>query len=341
LEGIFSRGDRRLTKVLIEAWKLGAKFDAWGEHFQMEIWKEAFRRTRIKPHFYLYREKPLDEILPWDHIRSGVTKKYLKREWKKAQRGELTPDCRDKCLECGVCDHKTVDPLLYRDWNTQHRFNKPSDEVIPLRSKKYGLTFTKLDHARYLGHLELVRVFIRAFKRTGLNLVYSRGFHPMPKVVFGCALPVGTESMQETVDIEVAEYTDTTFLKKRINRQLPSGIAVTSIKEICPPKKKMRLKESHFIVTLNGTELKEADLERFLESDYFPIVKMGKKGEHKIDAKPLVKFMSLFSTNGIKLIMRHPSGPEARPAEIVKSVFSLSDSRACCMRILKTRQVLC
>jgi radical SAM family uncharacterized protein/radical SAM-linked protein len=340
LEGIFSRGDRRLTKVLIEAWKLGAKFDAWGEHFQMEIWKEAFRRTRIKPHFYLYREKSLDEILPWDHIRSGVTKTYLKREWKKAQRGELTPDCREKCLECGVCDHETVDPLLYRDWNTQHSFKKPSDEFIPLRSKKYGLTFIKLDHARYLGHLELVRVFVRAFKRTGLNLVYSRGFHPMPKVVFGCALPVGTESMQETVDVEIAEFTDTSVLKKRINRQLPSGIAVTSIKEICPHKKTKRLKESHFIVTLNGTELKEADLERFLKSDYFPIVKVGKKGEHKIDAKPLVKFMDLFSPNGIKLIMRHAPGPEAKPAEIVKSVFSLSDSRAIYMRILKTKQVL-
>jgi radical SAM-linked protein len=162
----------------------------------------------------------------------------------------------------------------------------------------------------------------------------------MPKVVFGCALPVGTESMHETVDIEVTDFADTSLLKKRINRQLPSGIAVTSIKEIYPPKKKTRLKESHFIVTLNGTVLKEAELERFLKSDSFPIVKTGKTGTHKIDAKPLVKFMDLFSPNGIKLIVRHPSGPEAKPAEIVKGVFSLSDSRACAMRILKTKQIL-
>ncbi|UCF85122.1 MAG: TIGR03960 family B12-binding radical SAM protein [Desulfobacteraceae bacterium] len=340
LEGIFSRGDRRLTKVLIEAWKLGAKFDAWGEHFQMEIWNEAFSRAEINPYFYLNREKSLDEILPWDHIRSGVTKTYLKREWKKAQRGELTPDCREKCLECGVCDHETVDPLLFRDWNAQNNLEKPPDETIPLRTKKYRLTFTKLDHARYLGHLELVRVFIRAFKRAGLNLIYSKGFHPMPKVVFGCALPVGTESMQETVDVEDTAFADTSFLKKRINRQLPSGIAVTSVKVMSHRKQKMRLKESHFIVTLNGAELKEAALEGFLKSDYFPVVKAGKKGEHKINVRPLVKFMDRFSPNGIKLVMRHASGPEAKPAEIIKSVFSLNDSQINCMRILKTKQVL-
>ena len=329
-----------MTKVLIEAWKPGAKFDAWGDHFQIEIWNEAFSRTGINPNFYLYREKSLDEILPWDHIRSGVTKTYLKREWKRAQRGELTPDCREKCLECGVCDHETVDPLLFRDWNTQNSLEKPPDETIPLPTKKYRLTFTKLDNARYLGHLELVRVFIRAFKRAGLNLVYSKGFHPMPKVVFGCALPLGTESMQETVDIEDTSFVDTSFLKKRINRQLPSGIALISVKVTPHHKQKMRLKESHFIVTLNGTELKETDLEGFLKSDYFPVVKVGKKREHKINVRPLVKFMDCFSLNGIKIIMRHASGPEAKPAEIIKSVFSLNDSQINCMRILKTKQVL-
>ena len=162
----------------------------------------------------------------------------------------------------------------------------------------------------------------------------------MPYVVFGCALPVGTESMQETAYVELTEYTDTSFLRKRINRQLPPGITVTSVQEITPGKKKQRLKESHFIVTLNETELNEPDLKRFLKSDYFPVVKMSKKGDHEINARALVKSMARFSSNGIKLTVRHTTGPEVRPAEIVKNVFSLEDSLVTHMKILKTKQIL-
>ena len=340
VEGVFSRGDRRLTNVLIEAWKRGAKFDAWGEHFQMETWEGAFKRTGIDPHFYLYRERSIDEVLPWDHISSGVTKRYLKREWKRARREELTPDCREKCLECGVCDHDIIDPRIFRDWDFQSSIDKLPDKAISLPSKKYRLTFVKLGHARHLSHLELVRVFIRAFRRAGLKLVYSRGFHPMPKVVFGCALPVGTESMQETVDIKVSGIMDTASLKKRINKEMPPGIAVTSVIEVSAHQKKNRLRESHYILAINGTELKEADLERFLKSDYFPVVKASKKGEHKIDARPLVKSIDCLSLYGIKLHIRHKPGPGLKPAEIVKTVFSLEDSHVNHMRILKTKQVL-
>ena len=121
---------------------------------------------------------------------------------------------------------------------------------------------------------------------------------------------------------------------------MPPGITVTSVKEITPGKKRQRLKESHFIVTLNETELNESDLKRFLKSEYFPVVKLRKKGDHKINARALVKSMALFSPNGIKLTMRHTTGPEARPAEIVKSVFLLEDSQVTHMKILKTKQIL-
>jgi radical SAM-linked protein len=340
LEGIFSRGDRRLSKVLMEAWKLGARFDAWGEHFNTEVWKQAFKHTGVDPHFYLHRERSLDEVLPWDHIRSGIHKAYFIKEWKKAQREEFTPDCREKCLECGVCDHKVIDPILFKGWNSTHSLKKPPVEIIPSPSRKYRLTFTKLGHAKYLGHLELVRVFVRAIKRAGLNIVYSTGYHPMPKISFACAIPVGTESMQETVEIQVAKPSNIVALKESINRQLPSGISVTFVEEIALTKKKERLKESHFLITLNGVELKEEGVTRFLKSDNFPVVKVNKKREHKINVRALVKSMSLISPNGIKLVMKHASGPELKPAEIVKSVFSLNEHHVHKMKILKTKQVL-
>ncbi len=340
LEGIFSRGDRRLGKVLMEAWRLGARFDAWGEHFNMEIWQDAFNRTGVDPDTYVYRERSLAEVLPWEHIRSGVTKNFLMREWKRAQTGEFTPDCRKKCLECGVCDHKTLDPVLFEGWNLTRAEEKPIEKTGPAISKKLRLTFRKMERAKHLSHLELIRVFIRAFRRAGLHLVYSSGFHPMPKISFACALPVGTESMQETVDIEVTGLYESDALRTRVNRELPPGIHVTGVAEIATQRKKEQIKESHFLITLRGVQLKEERLERFLKSDYFPVVKVNKKGEHKIDVRPLVKSMSLISPSGIKLVVKQTTGPGSKPADIVKGVFSLNDSHMKEMKILKTAQIL-
>jgi radical SAM family uncharacterized protein/radical SAM-linked protein len=340
LEGVFSRGDRRLSRALMEAHRLGAEYDAWTEHFRMGTWEEAFRCAELDPSFYLYRKRSFEEVLPWDHIHSGVTKGYLNRERERAEAEKTTPDCRDKCLECGVCDHKTLDPVLFKDSNLPHGPEKPSLKGPTELSSRYRITFTKMGHARYIGHLELLRTFIRAFRRTGLDLIYSKGFHPMPKIAFACALPVGTESMQETLDIDTVGTPGTSF-KESLNRQLPSGITVTSVEGVSFDKKKVRLKESHFLVSLkNGVRLQEEYLETFLKSQYFPIVKINKKGEHKINIRPLVKSMTLVSPNSIRLIIQHTSGPQSKPAEIVRGVFSLDDSSVSEMEILKTNQVL-
>ena len=341
LEGIFSRGDRRLLQVIIEAQKLGAKFDAWAEHFKLGIWEAAFRHASVDPRFYLYRERSQDEVMPWEHIRTGVRKTFLKKELEKSRRAEITPDCRETCIECGVCDHTTVDPILHKKWTGMERPNKPCDsQGTSSPSKTYRLTFTKLAPARYLSHLELVRVFVRTFKRAGLNLVYSKGFHPMPKLKFVSALPLGTESLHETLDIEVVQAPQNMQLKRRINRQLPSGIAVTSIEEISPQERKKQIKKSHFLIKLNGTRFDASQLQGFLNADYFPVIKTSKKGMREVNARALVDHMSHLSPNELRLIMNHSSGYGLKPAEIAGSVFSLSGDCTDGMKILKTRQVL-
>lgn len=102
LEGIFARGDRKLSKVLIDAWKKGCKFDGWTDHFNYEKWMEAFRECGIEPSFYANRRRDFEEILPWDHIDAGVSKEYLANEDRKALKGELTRDCRMGCTNCGI-----------------------------------------------------------------------------------------------------------------------------------------------------------------------------------------------------------------------------------------------
>ena len=101
LEAVLSRGDRRLGPVIHRAWQLGARFDGWSDQFKVEAWREAFRETGLEIGFYT-RGRTLDEILPWDHIDIGVTKRYLARDYEASLRGETRPDCRAECYGCGI-----------------------------------------------------------------------------------------------------------------------------------------------------------------------------------------------------------------------------------------------
>lgn len=102
IEGVFARGDRRLSDVIEAAWKKGCKFDGWGEFFLYDKWLEAFKETGISPEFYANRRRSYDEVLPWDHLNFGISKSFLKRESEKSKKAETTPHCRIKCAGCGA-----------------------------------------------------------------------------------------------------------------------------------------------------------------------------------------------------------------------------------------------
>ncbi len=104
LEAVFARGDRRLGKVIKRAWEKGAKLDGWGEFFGLPLWLEAFRECGVSPEFYATRERGEGEILPWDHISTGVRKEHLLRERSQAYKSEVSPDCRKKCTACGASE---------------------------------------------------------------------------------------------------------------------------------------------------------------------------------------------------------------------------------------------
>ena len=112
LESWLSRGDRSLGQVIHAAWRNGAKFDAWNEHFNIDAWQKAFESVGIDPAFYAHRSRDLDEVLPWDHIDIGVNKQFLRADWLMSQRGQTRDDCRDGCFHCGILDaFSEVQPL--------------------------------------------------------------------------------------------------------------------------------------------------------------------------------------------------------------------------------------
>ena len=102
LEGFLARGDRRCAQVILKAYEKGAIYDAWSESFDYHIWKEAFAETNTDIDFYTLRERSTEEILPWDFIDAGVTKKFLIHEWEQAKKETVTPNCRQKCSGCGA-----------------------------------------------------------------------------------------------------------------------------------------------------------------------------------------------------------------------------------------------
>lgn len=102
LEGIFARGDRRLASVIEKAYRKGCIFDAWTDYFQPDVWNVLLDECGVDRDFYNYRERDRDEIFPWDFIDIGVSKEFMWREYEKAKRGEVTPNCRAKCSGCGA-----------------------------------------------------------------------------------------------------------------------------------------------------------------------------------------------------------------------------------------------
>ena len=102
LEGVFARGDRKAGDVLLEAYRLGCIYDAWTECFDYGKWLKAFENTGIDMAFYNERERKMDELFPWDFIDIGVTKDFLKQEWERAMKGEVTSNCRERCSGCGA-----------------------------------------------------------------------------------------------------------------------------------------------------------------------------------------------------------------------------------------------
>ena len=102
LEGLLARRDRRLSDLLMYVYEHGGIYDAWSEFHDANLWKEAIEKTGVDLDFYISRTRNDDEIFPWDNIDIGVSKKFLLNEWHKAEKEEVTPNCREKCAGCGA-----------------------------------------------------------------------------------------------------------------------------------------------------------------------------------------------------------------------------------------------
>ncbi len=252
LEGVFARGDRKLAAVIVRAYELGARLDAWTEHLSEDVWMEAFLDCDIDPHYYL-RERDVEETLPWEHLSCGIPKSYFQKEWKRALKDRPTPDClKTSCSICSVCDYDTAKNVLWPRSETETNFRETSriaKEGISEEEKenrrreriqsaptngdyRIRLEYTKQGNFAFLGHLELVSVFHRAARRSEIPLAYSAGFHPLPRLSFGPPLTLGVESHSEFVDAFFTRPISPKELIELLNNTLPNELKIISAIEM-------------------------------------------------------------------------------------------------------------
>jgi radical SAM-linked protein len=340
LEGVMSRGDRRLSALIEEAWRQGARLDAWTEHYRLDTWREAAKTLGIDLDSYL-RQRDDDEPLPWDHLDSGVDAEFIELERQKAIDGVYTPDCRvHGCQKCGLCDFKTIKPVVVKSCD----LGKETDEVAAPTAATadagakrfvYRLTYSRFGMARFLGHLEVIQIFYRVLRRVGLPMNFSQGYNPSPRVTFSPALPLGTESQAEYMLVDLyLVLTDPEKIKAAFNRELPEGFTIEAIK-LDSGKVEQRLLTCYHLNL--GRSIKGEIIDSFLGSDKAEVEVVRKGRSRKIDARPLVRVLAMIEGDyQIEMQLLTEAGKAAlKPLEIMAALFDLSVEETALARVLK------
>ncbi len=210
IEGLLARGDRRLAAVVEEVWRGGARFEGWTESFRYDRWQQALSGQGLDVETFL-GTREVGGSLPWDTVSSGVTREFLLAERARAFRETSTPDCREgECGSClrpdrvAACRRSTarMAPRAPASFDGPGpRRNRPSDGTGLRMGVR--LRYAKGEPARFTSHLDVVRIFDRAVRRSEVPVVQSAGFSSRPKMAFGPPLSLGMTSAAEYVDLQV------------------------------------------------------------------------------------------------------------------------------------------
>ncbi len=351
LEGVFSRGDRRLARLLEVAWQQGARLDGWSEHFNLGIWRTAAAECGLNLDSFLRQREPA-EILPWQHLHSGIDTAFLQAELAKALEEAYTPDCRyHGCQQCGLCDFKEIKPLVHGRQRTEpddmaaavptttvsQTINESSSAGVENHCK-YNVIYSRTGDICFLGHLELLQLVFRALRRAGITTHFSQGFNPSPKISFGLALPVGTESLAEYFIMDLpAPLQSAEETVAQLNSQLPPGLMVQSV-ALHSGKVPQNLQSSYQLNLprpLSAEELSR--IADFMARDEFTISRSRKGKKTIFDIRPLVVAIIPETAEQLRLELLYTSSlPGVKPLEILTHVLGMDAETAATSRVLKT-----
>jgi len=256
LEGLISRGGKEVFPVVMDAYRRGARFDAWDDYLNVEAWRASFAAAGFDVEEYAVRERSLDEVLPWDSISIGVSTAYLKSEREKAFKPSLTTICEKDCdHRCGACNdtievQRNAESLSPANRENIHQKSLQSADTSSNEKRQFQkilFRYSKSGKAIFLSHMNVMNIFERAFPSAGMRLKFSEGFNPKPKLEFAHPLSLGISSLDEIASVIIiaqqsgcADFDGDDFAV-RINRSVPKGFEVLEAYMIPHEKEKLSL----------------------------------------------------------------------------------------------------
>jgi len=315
LEAAFARGNSETSKLIHEAWKLGCRLDAWTDFFDFTKWKQAMENSGIDAAAYAEKEYAGDDALPWDSIDTGITKKFLRKEYENALSASFTSDCRKTCHACGLkCRPEDLsqgtDENLGVSTSDRPKSNLPQDVFIRAR-----LVYSKKGRLRYLSHLETTTAIVRAMRRAGFPFRYSEGFHPVPKVSFGPALSVGIAGMKEYLDLDLLPPFDIYDGLKRLREKLPPELEAIDMRAIERQTRSLTgfvVRYSYEIRDTEGISLDAYEQNRDLEIQ---------RKQHVFRLSEMVEHAEITGSNSAVTIVKDLGDTKVRLDELMPLIF--------------------
>ncbi|MCD6417657.1 TIGR03960 family B12-binding radical SAM protein [bacterium] len=246
IETIISRGDRRIGEVIHRTWQRGAIYSAWGEHFKPDLFFEAMEKTGLAPQDF-FASIDENDALPWDIVDKGIKREFLLRERELAYGEKITPPCWERdCEKCGFCDvppqvlakGESISPEKVpsdsRDMRYGRRTRREQIKKMPIAAPLVRIKYSRTGDTRFLGHLDVMRIWERMLRRAKFPIAFTEGFHTRPRLSFSPPLPLGFESKAEYIDIFLNGSTSNEHFK-HLASIMPSGFAMLEYRPL--PKK--------------------------------------------------------------------------------------------------------
>lgn len=332
LEAVLARGGRELGPAILRAWEIGARFDAWDDPSaecrvrNAQLWHRAFQETGVDADAVAHRRIGYGEPLPWDHIDVGVTKRWLEAQDRLADEAKPTEDCRcGACLNCGV---KQLLGSAECRVQSAESVEGVGDSVLGARSSAVGtrvwyrLIFAKDCGLRWLSHMDLVRTFERAVRRSRVPVAYSEGFNPRPRLSFYSQLAVGMTGEAEPMTIELTRRVDEAELVSALNGALPEGMRVRSAEEV-EGRRAPEIRGAEYLVEVHGACNGDlAAAVRALLSSESVVVGRKKESETKpLDIRPGIEGVDVLPGEGGECMgLVRARLVKVRPSELVEAL---------------------
>ena len=255
MEEVLGRAGREFAPIVQRAWELGAGMDAWydGVEKVYKAWSQALAEHGLD---WNSPVPEVEDVLAWDFIDTGIDKAWLVADYARALATTVVPDCSfEGCSHCGICG-EDFGANLSLPIPTMPEVQLPTDRGPHQERHRLRIRFGKLEELRFIGHLDLIRLFERACRRAQLPMHFSEGFHPLPKIAVATALPLGMTSTAEIAEFELYREMATQEFLTQLQAQLPPEIPLftAEVVEAKAPPAGAILKEVGYDLTFSGGE---------------------------------------------------------------------------------------